>query len=64
MGSGKERTPGKEMAGGPSKAADCGAGLAMQQLVERVIPHSHADKLGGTSGEQNIPATQGSSTGK
>ena len=50
MGSREEKTHGKAAAGGP--------GLARQQLiepvrwrlVEQVVPHSCADKLGGTRG--------------
>ena len=54
MGSWEERTLGKVTAGGPSKAADCGAGRpgsswpSRQQLVDRVADHT----------------TQGSSMGK
>ena len=45
MGSQAERTPGKASAGGPSEAADCGAGWAKlqlavrQQLVDPVTDH-------------------------
>ena len=54
-GGGVERTRGKEAAGG--------LGQARWQVAERVIPHSCADKLGGTTGEADH-ATQGSSSGK
>ena len=45
MGSQVERTRGKAVvtAGGP--------GQERWQLEEWAVPHSHADKLGGTSGE-------------
>ena len=33
-------------------------------LAERVVPHLHVDKPGGTTGSQTNPATQGSSVGK
>ena len=43
MGSWEERTP--------SKAAARGLSPVRQQLTEEVVPYSHADKLGGTTGE-------------
>ena len=36
-----------------SKVAARGLGWVQQQLVDWVVPHSHADKLGGTTGEQD-----------
>ena len=33
-------------------------------LVDQVVPHLCADKLGGTAGEQDRPTTLGSITGK
>ena len=47
MGSRANRTHGKVAAGGP--------GWERQQLVDRVVPHSCADKLGGTTGEGDRP---------
>ena len=44
-----ERTCGKVMADGPREA----------RLVERVVPHSPVDKLGGTTGEQDRPCNPG-----
>ena len=55
------------MAGGPSEVVDCGAGWAKlqlaarqqleeparQQIVDWVVPHSSADKLGVTTREQD-----------
>ena len=38
--------------------------VARQWLADQVVPHLHADKLGGTTGEETNLATQGSSTGK
>ena len=72
MGSGAERTCSKVAAGGSSEVADCGTGKARLQLADPTrwwladpaAPHSCIDKLGGTVGEQNRCATQGSSTGK
>ena len=45
MGSRVERTHTKAVAGGP--------GWASRWLVDWVVPHSHADKPGGTTGEQD-----------
>ena len=39
--------------GTSGKEAARGLGQAKQQLVDWVVPHSHADKLGGTTGEQD-----------
>ena len=38
--------------------------MARWWLQDREDPHSHIDKPGGISGEQDRPATQGSSAGK
>ena len=48
---GAERTHGKVAAGG--------LGQARWQLVNRVVPHLCADKLGGTTGEQVRPDNPG-----
>ena len=72
MGSQAERTLSKVVVGGPSKAADCGARQARQQLadparwqlMEQAVPHSHADKLGGTTREQDRPRNPGFQRGK
>ena len=37
---------------------------ARQQLADWVVPHSCADKLGGTTGERDRPHNVGSSSGK
>ena len=50
-----ERTPGKVVAGGLGQARLQLAELARRQLVEQVVPHSHTDKLGGITREQNRP---------
>ena len=60
MGSGAERTPCKEAAGGSTEVVDCQGGqgcswLARQRLADPAVPHSHADKLGGAKGERNGP---------
>ena len=60
MGSWAERIHGKAAAGGSSEAADCGVGQVRRQLVgsarrwmvEQVVPYSHADKPGETTGKQ------------
>ena len=59
MGSRAERTPDKAAAGGSSEVVDCGAGRARLQLADPArqwladpgVPHSSADKPGGTAGE-------------
>ena len=50
-------------AGRPSEVVDCGAGRARLQLADPArqwladpgVPHSSADKPGGTKGKQNRP---------
>ena len=56
MGSWAERTYGKMAAGGQ--------GWTRWQLAEQAVLYLHVHKLGGTTGEQDRPAIQGSSTGK
>ena len=51
MGSQVERTHGKAVAGGP--------GQARWQLADWEVPHSCADKLGGTTWEQGRPCNPG-----
>ena len=38
--------------------------VARLRLMDRVVPHLHADKPGGKLGSETDCATQGSSTGK
>ena len=52
MGSQVERTLHKAAAGGP--------GRARWGLAEQAVPHSRANKPGGTTGSKTEPATQGS----
>ena len=56
MGSQVERTHSKVVAGG--------LGQARQWLVEQAVPHLHADKLGGTTGERDRPRNAGFQPGK
>ena len=51
IGSWAERTHGKAAAEGPR--------WARWQLVDWAVTHSHADKLGGTTGEQDRPLNPG-----
>ena len=51
MGSQAERTHSKAVARGPGQARWRLVEQARQRLVDWVVPHSHADKLGGTTGE-------------
>ena len=37
--------------------------MARWQVAEGVVPHLHADKLGGTTGERDRPTTQGPAQG-
>ena len=61
MSSRVARTRNKVVAGRPSEEADCGMRQARLQLADPtrwwladpVAPHSHADKPGGTTGEQS-----------
>ena len=46
---------GKVAAGGPGWARRWLVDKARQWLAEWVVPHSHVDKLGGTTGEQDRP---------
>ena len=55
MGSQAERTPGKVEAGGPRWARLQLVDQVRQWLAEWVVPHSHADKLGGTTGKRDRP---------
>ena len=46
MGSRAERTLGKAVAGGPSKAVDCGAGQARLQLASEAAADRPGDRPG------------------
>ena len=51
MGNLMEKTHGKSEAGGPGQARWWMSDRAKWWLVDQTIPHSCADKLGGTTGE-------------
>ena len=53
MGNLMEKTHGKSEAGGPGQARWWMSDRAKWWLVDQTIPHSCADKLGGTTGEQD-----------
>ena len=57
MGSRVERTLGK--AGGPGQARQRLTDQVRQQLVDRAVPHLHADKQGGTTRERDRPCNPG-----
>ena len=59
MGSRVERTHGKVVAGGLGWARLQLVDPARQQLVEQAVPHSCADKPGGTTGERDRPLNPG-----
>ena len=61
MGSRAEQTRGK--AGGQGGGWQTWPGGRLR-TADWVVPYSRADKPGGTTGEQDRPTTQGSSTGK
>ena len=54
-GSWVERTHSKAAAGGPGWARHWLVDKARQWLAEWVVPHSHVDKLGGTTGKRDRP---------
>ena len=59
MGSQVERSQGKVVAVRLAWARQQLVDSARRQLADRVVPHLHADKLGGTSGEQDSPYNPG-----
>ena len=59
MGSRAKRTCSKAVAGGPGWARWQLADPARQQLADWAVPHSCADKPGGTTGEQDRPSNPG-----
>ena len=56
MGNQEEKIHGKAPAGGP--------GWTRWQLVDQAVPHLHADKPGGTTGERDRPHNLGFHYGK
>ena len=64
IGSWVERTHSKAVAGVLGQARQWMVDQARQWLADSVVPHLHADKLGGTTGERDRPTTQGPSVGK
>ena len=59
MGSWAERTHSKAAAGGPRQAWLRLADPVRRWIGDWVVPHSHADKLAGTTGEQDRPRNLG-----
>ena len=47
-----------------SKVAAVGLGQMRLQLVDKVVPHLHEDKLGGTTGEKDRLCNTGFCVGK
>ena len=51
-------------AGGAETGSRAARTCSRVRLADRAVPHSRADKPGGTTGEQDRPTTQGPSAGK
>ena len=64
MAAGAERTCSKAEAGGQGLARQWLIDPVTWRLAEWVAPRLHADKPGGTMGNETDLATQGSSAGK
>ena len=59
MGSRVERTRDKAVVGGPGRAKWQLVDPERWQLMELAVPHSHADRPGGTTGEEDRPRNPG-----
>ena len=64
IGSWVERTHSKAVAGVLGQARQWMVDQARQWLADSVVPHLHADKLGGTTGERDRLQDPGFISGK
>ena len=64
MGSWVERIHSKAATAGPGQARWCLVDWARWRLVDQVVPHLHADKPRGTTGEQETPHNPGFQRGE